>query len=148
MKSRGQSALEYLITYGWALLAMVIIAGVLWYFGVFDPVKWSGEKQCGGFSAFICQDFRISTNGTLVIVLNNKAGTTITAVNFSNGTTAMNCSPSTISPSSNTTCVYSQFVTGGNSGDQMDQKAISLNYTNSKSGIAHIDVGFIKAKYE
>lgn len=36
---RGQSALEYLVTYGWAILAIVIIAAVLWYFGVFSQPK-------------------------------------------------------------------------------------------------------------
>ena len=30
MKKRGQSALEYLVTYGWAILAIVIVAAVLW----------------------------------------------------------------------------------------------------------------------
>ena len=83
---RGQSALEYLVTYGWAILAIVIIAGVLWYFGIFNPSKFAGSKQCGGFGSFICQDFTVNTAGTLTIVLNNNIGTTMNAVNITTGT--------------------------------------------------------------
>ena len=36
-KKRGQAALEFLMTYGWAILAAIIVIGVLAYFGVFSP---------------------------------------------------------------------------------------------------------------
>ncbi|MBI5177104.1 hypothetical protein HY995_03385 [Candidatus Micrarchaeota archaeon] len=39
---RGQSALEYLVTYGWAFVAMVIISISLWYTGAFDPLSLAG----------------------------------------------------------------------------------------------------------
>lgn len=34
-KRAGQSATEYLMTYGWAILAIVVVAGVLWNMGLF-----------------------------------------------------------------------------------------------------------------
>jgi len=34
---RGQAAMEFLMTYGWAILAAVIVIGVLASFGVFSP---------------------------------------------------------------------------------------------------------------
>ncbi len=35
-KAEEQNAvLDYIIAYGWAILALVIIAGLMWYFGVF-----------------------------------------------------------------------------------------------------------------
>lgn len=33
---RGQAALEFLMTYGWVILIVVIVLGVLAAFGVFD----------------------------------------------------------------------------------------------------------------
>ena len=36
-KRKGQAAMEYLMTYGWAILAVVIVGGVLYYYGVFEP---------------------------------------------------------------------------------------------------------------
>jgi len=36
MRKRGQAAMEFLMTYGWAILAAVIVIGVLAAFGVFS----------------------------------------------------------------------------------------------------------------
>lgn len=40
MNRRGQAAMEFLMTYGWAILAAIIAIGVLAYFGVFSPGKY------------------------------------------------------------------------------------------------------------
>ena len=37
---RGQASMEFLMTYGWAILAAIIAIGVLAYFGVFSPGKF------------------------------------------------------------------------------------------------------------
>ncbi|MBX4212194.1 hypothetical protein KW787_01915 [Candidatus Pacearchaeota archaeon] len=37
---KGQAAMEFLMTYGWAILAAIIAIGVLGYFGVFSPGKY------------------------------------------------------------------------------------------------------------
>ncbi len=137
---RGQSALEYLMTYGWAILAVVIIAGALWYLGVFDPSRFAGEKQCGGFSAFTCQDQKMTTAGALSLVLNNKIGGTITM-------TTAGCAPTSVSANSNTTCTLSGFPTGA-AGNSFSRVTVSLNYTDSRSGLTHTDSGFVAGKYE
>lgn len=41
MQKKGQAAMEFLMTYGWAILAAVIAIGVLAYFGVFSPGKYT-----------------------------------------------------------------------------------------------------------
>jgi len=43
---KGQTALEYLITYGWAILVILVVLAVLWYYGVFNPVKWNRLPNC------------------------------------------------------------------------------------------------------
>jgi len=40
MQRKGQAAMEFLMTYGWAILAAIIAIGVLAYFGVFSPGKF------------------------------------------------------------------------------------------------------------
>ena len=40
MERKGQAAMEFLMTYGWAILAAIIAIGVLAYFGVFSPGKY------------------------------------------------------------------------------------------------------------
>ncbi len=47
MKLRMQSAMEYLITYGWAILIIVVVLGALYAFGVFSPSNFSPRTQPG-----------------------------------------------------------------------------------------------------
>jgi hypothetical protein len=35
--AKGQSALEYMMTYGWAILIIVIVAVILYSMGIFNP---------------------------------------------------------------------------------------------------------------
>jgi uncharacterized protein (UPF0333 family) len=51
MNNKGQGAMEYLMTYGWAILVVVIIGGVMWYLGFF------GDRYNG-----VCDDFCGSLN--------------------------------------------------------------------------------------
>src|SRR3989344_9482734 len=36
-KSKGQAAMEFLMTYGWAILIILIAIGALYFMGVFSP---------------------------------------------------------------------------------------------------------------
>jgi hypothetical protein len=38
---KGQTALEYLITYGWAVAVIMVVLMVVWYYGVFDSSIWN-----------------------------------------------------------------------------------------------------------
>src|SRR3989344_7426549 len=40
-KVKGQAAIEFLMTYGWAILAAVIVLGALSFFGIFNPGSFS-----------------------------------------------------------------------------------------------------------
>jgi hypothetical protein len=40
---KGQTAIEYLMTYGWAILIILIVAGVLAYYGIIRPFFLSNE---------------------------------------------------------------------------------------------------------
>jgi hypothetical protein len=143
---RGQSALEYLVTYGWAILAIVIIAGVLWYFGIFNPARFAGTKQCGGFGSFICQDFTMSTAGTLQIVLGNNQGDTLDNVSI-NGLVA-SCTPTNVAPNAQTTCTATYpSLSGGTVGNTFPQVGINMTYVDATSGLSHTDTGFVQGKY-
>ncbi|MBW2976518.1 hypothetical protein KY347_03675 [Candidatus Woesearchaeota archaeon] len=56
MRKRSQVALEFLTTYAWAFLAILVIMGALYYFGVFDFSKFLPQK-CIFPSQFECLDF-------------------------------------------------------------------------------------------
>ena len=48
---KGQSALEYMMTYGWAILIIVIVAVILYSMGIFNP-RASVTATSSGFSPF------------------------------------------------------------------------------------------------
>jgi len=75
---RGQTSLEYLMTYGWMLIIIGIVAVVLYQFGVFTPPPT--PPGCTGFSQAEPLDCKASTqnNGNITLTLINNAGTKIT----------------------------------------------------------------------
>ncbi len=49
--AKGQSALEYMMTYGWAILIIVIVAVILYSMGIFNP-RASVTATSSGFAPF------------------------------------------------------------------------------------------------
>ncbi len=73
---KAQSALEYLMTYGWAILIVIIVGAALYALGVFNPGTFTGHKSTG-FSAIQMEDFKFTTEGNLTLKLGNRHGRTI-----------------------------------------------------------------------
>jgi len=77
MQKRGQAALEFLTTYGWAFLVILIMIGALAYFGILKPSRLLPER-CTFGSEIGCQDFGLDTvNGNVTLRLKNSVGDTI-----------------------------------------------------------------------
>jgi len=80
MAKKGQAALEYLSTYGWLLIIIVIVAAALYALGIFNPATYQG-KSCTGFSTGVTYiDHKLAADGTFSFVASNGIGKTITAV--------------------------------------------------------------------
>ena len=63
---KSQAALEFLTTYGWAFLIILVMISALAYFGILRPSRMLPER-CTFSSEFECTDFDIvydSTGGT------------------------------------------------------------------------------------
>jgi hypothetical protein len=45
-KMAGESALEFLMTYGWAILIVIVVVFALFVMGVFNPEAFTGTKSC------------------------------------------------------------------------------------------------------
>lgn len=87
---KAQGALEFLMTYGWAFLVILIMIGALAYFGVLSPTKFLPER-CTFGSQFVCKDYLITTTGstaTVTLKLQNNLGQAIylLATNATNAT--------------------------------------------------------------
>ena len=57
MNKKSQSAMEYLMTYGWAILVVLIALGALFYLGVFNPKT---PATCSISSPLNCADTKIT----------------------------------------------------------------------------------------
>ena len=75
---KAQAALEFLTTYGWAFLVILVTISALYYFGVFDFSKYLPQK-CTFTSQFPCIDFTmVDTAGVDIrFMLLNDIGETI-----------------------------------------------------------------------
>jgi hypothetical protein len=60
---KGQAALEFLMTYGWAILVVLVVMGALSYFGVLNPTNLLPEK-CALEIGLDCTDYIVTDGGT------------------------------------------------------------------------------------
>jgi len=58
---KGQAALEYLITYGWAFLAILVVLGALAYFGLLSPTRYL-PARCDFGVQMECVDYVLEDN--------------------------------------------------------------------------------------
>ena len=66
---RGQAAMEFLMTYGWAILVVLIVIGALAYFGVLSPSTLLPEK-CTFPVSLTCTDHKVAQTSITLILLN------------------------------------------------------------------------------
>ncbi|MBC8501183.1 MAG: hypothetical protein H8D38_05485 [DPANN group archaeon] len=79
MYKKGQAALEFLTTYGWAFLVILVMIGALAYFGVLNPSRFVPET-CTLGAAFLCDDAVIDTGRVTIKMRNNLEAINITNV--------------------------------------------------------------------
>jgi hypothetical protein len=68
---KGQAALEFLTTYGWAFLVILVMIGALAYFGVLNPSKALPPK-CLAEAGWDCKDYIIHETDFSINLVNRK----------------------------------------------------------------------------
>jgi hypothetical protein len=81
MKLKGQGAMEYLMTYGWALLVIVVVAAALFALGVLNPATYK-QKRCNGFQYFQYMDQQLKTGDFTIQLRNSNQQISINSVTF------------------------------------------------------------------
>ncbi len=101
LNHKSQSALEYMMTYGWAILVIVIVAAVLYSLGIFSPSS-AISATVTGFSNLGSVTAQCIGNQGLTIQLGDSVGYPIQITNISvsgNGKTVSMPEQSNIAPS-------------------------------------------------
>jgi len=76
---RAQAAMEYLMTYGWALLVIVLVLGALIYLGVLNPSARL-QDNCNLPIGFKCEVASLKGDGTLSLKITNQQAITLSNV--------------------------------------------------------------------
>jgi len=150
--------MEFLMTYGWAILVVLAAIGALAYFGVLSPSKFlpSSFTMTGGISA---GEYKVSagTPATLKFGIINNIGDQITVnqtiINTTNLGSAVDCNVvnSTQFPLANgQKTVFTMSCTNtaaANVGDKF-RSDVSVIYTKSGESVTHTASGSITSSVE
>ncbi|MBS3120055.1 hypothetical protein J4475_04515, partial [Candidatus Woesearchaeota archaeon] len=122
-KRGGQAAMDYLLTYGWAMLIILLGIGMFIYLGYTDPTRILPER-CEFESGTACREARLSTNG-LYISTRNDFGRGIIIANITANSRELNitCSYDFLNPPDGSPAweelydKYGMYIEAGNSDD-------------------------------
>ena len=73
---KAQSAMEYLMTYGWAILIIAVVLGALFQLGVFSGASLVGTS-CIGSPGYLCKSPTLTASGYLTFTLGQNTGATL-----------------------------------------------------------------------
>lgn len=142
---KAQAAMEYLMTYGWAILIVVIVAAALFALGIFTPPTGA---RCTGFANLGCPDtgnWQLNTvTDELIVVLKNGLGQTVILDSVNVTIAGISAGNNTISGSTisagNTFAVRTGGFTAQGSGDAYSAK-VEITYTVGSGTLTQKDTG-------
>ncbi len=140
VNNRGQAALEFLMTYGWAILVVLASIAALAFFGVLSPERFLPET-CTMQSGINCVDAQATAASGVTIVMLNGLGFDMENVTVAINDCGTNVSNTTIVNGEQDTFVVtcSPALTAGS----RFQEDVNISYVNSDSGLAHTAKGRI-----
>jgi uncharacterized protein (UPF0333 family) len=145
MFKKSQAALEFLMTYGWAILVVLVAIGALAYFGVLSPEKFLPSK-CTLPAGVACVDFKIEAAG-VTVVLRNGLGADLTAVTIATPTCAEGASQSLNNGAKGTFVTDIVAPCALTVGAKFNED-LTVAYTNSESGLTKSVTGTITGRVE
>ncbi len=143
-KKKSQAALEFIMTYGWAILVVLVAIGALAYFGVLSPDRFLPNK-CTLQAGIACIDNK-ATSTTVTARLTNALGYDISAITVAAGGCGTSSSPATLSNGASATYAIT-CVSSLTSGSKYSAQ-LNVSYTVTDTGITHSNVGQITTRVE
>ena len=140
---KSQAALEFIMTYGWAILVVLVAIGALAYFGVLSPEKFLPEK-CLMETGFTCISSKVEPSQS-TIVFQNGYGRTVIIDRVDIGTCSKTFNQTLTSEDQST------FVlTGCNNGVTKEtfKGEIIIKYTERNTNLSKTAYGTINTKLE
>jgi hypothetical protein len=165
---KGQTAMEYLMTYGWAILIIMVVLVVLFYLGVLNPAI---PAQCSFPAGISCVSYKLdASGGNLTLAIGQGTGHPInvtgvacsdnmssgympTSINYSNGGWVVMNSGSQATVASPGGTIHVECTSGGAAIVNATVGAnyignMYINYTEMDTGVTHTVTGQFMAAYE
>lgn len=153
MNRKGQAALDFLMTYGWAIALVVIIAAVLFALGIFDVSNFTGSRAAG-FSGVAVSGWNFNSAGTMSMKFSNQVGTQVRIdqvnVTIGQNSTSLSGLPITLNtgeasstlstPTGNATAFGSQTAGTGYTAK------VNILYTDTNSGFVYTTSGTLTGR--
>ena len=156
MMKKGQAAMEFLMTYGWAILVVLAAIAALAYFGVLSPDQFLPER-CTLPSGIGCLDFTGNSN-EIQLRIQNSLGYNIVVTSFTldapevtfdtctNGTTGVTTWTMNNGDAATVICEVADPATEIPSGKLTAD--VLIEYTNMMSQLDHSRSGSVLLKIE
>ena len=140
----AQAALEFLMTYGWAILVVVVGIFVLAYFGVLDPDKFL-PNRCALPSGIACLDYNVESY-RVILVLQNAMGQEITIKKVTASTNSQECFDNeSIALSNNDKAIFTILNCNNGLENQKFDGRINVSYA-LEDKLDHNTAGTLRAK--
>jgi len=144
---KSQAALEFLMTYGWAILVVLVAIGALAYFGVLDPDRFL-PSRCTLPAGIACIDHEVSEIlgtgvGEVYIVIRNGLGYDIEQVSIA----ASDCTSGSLETIIKNGGDRTLIATGCTvtSGEKYSGQ-INISYANADSELQHKSIGTLNTR--
>lgn len=141
---KSQAAMEFLMTYGWAILVVLAAIAALAYFGVLSPEKFLGDK-CVLEPGLACISNKVEPTQITLLIAQNK-GKTIIIDSISVGSCSSTFNDTMISGTDK------KFVIGGscNNGEVKERfkGEITVGYTEKEANITKTARGNLNTNVE
>lgn len=148
-KKRAQAAMEFLMTYGWAILVVLAAIGALAYFGVLSPGNLLPQK-CEFTSGFDCTEApdADATAGTITFPITNSLGYEINTIALDSSSNCLaEAGIASVDPLSNgdSAIITLSDTCGLGAGDRFKEDVI-VTYVSAETGMTHTATGLISGK--
>ncbi len=141
---RSQAAMDFLLSYGWALVVIIAAVATLAYFGVLEGDIFS-PKYCLFPTGLSCRDHALSTDGDIIQVqLKNNLGGPISNVQVS--LPFSTCVPWTSSSTISNDQTFTIQLTNCAITDGKAEMELDIQYTRADTGLFFNDVGIITGR--
>lgn len=170
MNKKGQAAMEFLMTYGWAILVVLAAIAALAYFGVLDPSNLIPEKTTFAAPLASVDNAEIDlASNSFEIAFRNNVGVSITLPLTGNVTpaTTTTCAAPTVTGTYNNAPIVADTTVIPNGegfllkwdctdlaaplpkeGTKFKLDSVSFDYTNQETGQTKKHSGTVQGKYK